>query len=148
MAPFPSKRPVRIGRPTAYKPEYCDLVIDHMGKGHSLTGFAGFIKVARDTVYEWMSVHPAFSDAVHVAKAARVNALEKRLIVADKSAQAASMIFALKNAIPEEYAEVRNLRVEHNVKIEKLSDQQLREIIDRHSTQLPQALPLAKRVDK
>lgn len=145
---LPLHRRVGGGRPTTYKPEYCDQVIDYMGKGHSLTGFAGHIRMSRDTMYEWMAVHPEFSDAVHRGRAARVDKLEGNLIHATTGAQSVSMIFALKNACPEEYAEVRNLRVEHNVKLEKLTDEQLREIINRGNAQLPQALPLAKRVDK
>lgn len=107
------------------------MVIEHMAKGHSLTGFAGVIQVNTDTIYEWQTKHPDFSEAVHIGKAARVNALERKLLSADKSAQAATSIFALKNACPDEYAEVRNLKVEHNVKLEHMTNEQLREIASR-----------------
>jgi hypothetical protein len=121
------------GRPTLYREAYCEQVIKEMGKGHSLTGFAGIIKVSVDTIYEWSSRHPAFSEAVHIGKAARVHALEKKLLHAKVGAQAATSIFGLKNACPEEYAEVRNLRVEHNVRVEQLTNAQLREIAARRT---------------
>ena len=121
----------KTGRPTLYRESYCDDVIACMGKGHSLTGYAGLLKVSVDTLYEWQARHPEFSEAVHIGKAARVRALETRLIHATVGAQAATSIFALKNACPEEYAEVRNLRVEHNVRVEQLTNEQLREIAAR-----------------
>lgn len=61
------KRPV--GRPTKYKPEYCEAVVEHMREGASLTSFAAEIGVARSTIEEWASVHPDFSGAVKRGKA-------------------------------------------------------------------------------
>lgn len=55
------KRPV--GRPTDYKPEYCDLVIEHMAKGYSFESFAGLVDAHKDTIYEWLKSHPEFTDA-------------------------------------------------------------------------------------
>ena len=52
------------GRPTKYKPEYCELVVEYMAKGFSLEAFAGHVDVNSDTVHEWKKVHPDFSDAV------------------------------------------------------------------------------------
>lgn len=57
------------GRPTLYRDEYCDLVIEHMAEGASLTSFAGEIGVARSSINEWMGAHPEFSEAVNVGKA-------------------------------------------------------------------------------
>ena len=61
------KRPV--GRPSDYKPEYCDQVVAHCTDGASLTSFAAEIDVARSTINEWMEKHPDFSEAVKRAKA-------------------------------------------------------------------------------
>lgn len=52
-----------IGRPTKYKEEYCQMLIDHMAKGFSFESFAGLISVNRDTIYHWETLFPAFSDA-------------------------------------------------------------------------------------
>ena len=51
------------GRPTDYKPEYCQMLIDHMAKGYSFESFAGLIRAARSSIYLWIDVHEEFSDA-------------------------------------------------------------------------------------
>ena len=57
------------GRPSLYKPEYCEMLISHMEKGFSFRSFAGIVRVNFDTVYEWEKVHPAFSDAKKTGEA-------------------------------------------------------------------------------
>lgn len=93
----------KTGRPSSYKPEYCEAVVDCMKRGFSLTAFAGEIGVARSTVHEWMAAHPEFSDAVKRGQAARVRFLEERLLNGDTGPRVTSHIFALKNADPEEW---------------------------------------------
>lgn len=51
------------GRPTKYKPEYCEELIEYMAKGFSFEAFAGKIQTHKDTLYEWCKVHKDFSDA-------------------------------------------------------------------------------------
>jgi DNA-binding transcriptional regulator YiaG len=48
------------GRPTKYRPEYCEMLIDFVGKqGFSYEAFAGYIGVHKDTLYEWeKAVYP------------------------------------------------------------------------------------------
>lgn len=64
------------GRPTKYKPEYCQLVLDDMAQGYSLTAFAGLIGVCRDTLTEWVEQYPEFSLAVKRAKALQLRSWE------------------------------------------------------------------------
>jgi hypothetical protein len=52
-----------------YDHAYCDLVVEHMAEGASLTSFAAESGVARSTINEWMSAHPEFSEACARAKA-------------------------------------------------------------------------------
>ena len=113
------------GQPTAYRPEYCELVKTHMGQGKSLTAFAGSIGRSVETVYAWIATHPEFSESVKQAQAGRVDNLETRLLSANNGGQAATSIFALKNACPAEWREVRYENIEHNVNINVLSDEQL-----------------------
>jgi transposase len=113
------------GQPTAYRPEYCERVFEHMKDGYSLTSFAGSIKRSVDTIYEWIATHPEFSESVKQGQAARTGALERRLLSANNGGQAATSIFALKNACPAEWREVRYENIEHNVNINVLSDEQL-----------------------
>lgn len=91
------------GRPTKYSEAYCNEVIDCMGRGFSLTAFAGEIGVSRECIYEWARVHPEFSDAVNVARAKRLLYLEGRLLDGETGPRVTSHIFALKNACPEEW---------------------------------------------
>lgn len=105
LEPFEAKHPG--GRPTKYKPEYCERVIEAGREGYSLTAFAAMIEVDRDTITEWCSVHPEFSLAVKHHKAHRARMWEDRLAkVADRGGapgQATAIIFGLKNVAPEEW---------------------------------------------
>ena len=89
------------GRPTKYKPDYCDQVIDFMGDGYSLTAFAGEISVARSTINEWMKAHSEFSEAVKIGQAKRTRKLEQGLLSEEVGPKVTARIFALKNADPE-----------------------------------------------
>ena len=99
-----------IGRPSEYVPEYCDQVREFMGRGYSLTAFAGAIGKSRECVYHWEQTIPAFSDAVKAARAMRVIALERGLFSAE-GAQVTAHIFALKNACRAEWMEVSRTEV-------------------------------------
>ena len=60
---------VRAGRPTKYKEEYCQKLIEHMAEGYSFDSFAGIVEVNIDTLYEWAKVHKDFSDAKNIGTA-------------------------------------------------------------------------------
>lgn len=55
--------PRKEGRPTKYKPEYCEMLLTHMASGFSYLSFAGVVSVNYDTLYEWEKVHEEFSEA-------------------------------------------------------------------------------------
>lgn len=97
------------GRPSKYDPAYCEQVIEAGAEGYSLTAFAGKIGVNRDTLHEWASAHPEFSDAVKTHKAKRTVWWEDRLrsIAQNGGAGGAATvtIFGLKNVAPEEFAD-------------------------------------------
>ena len=58
------KRPV--GRPTDYKPEYCQMLIDHMSNGGMIETFGPTIGVCRKTLYTWRIEQPEFLHAFNV----------------------------------------------------------------------------------
>lgn len=58
-----------VGRPTKYRTEYCDMLVEHMSDGASITSFAAEIDVSRSTITEWEGVHPEFSASVKRGKA-------------------------------------------------------------------------------
>lgn len=53
-------------KPTRYKPEYCEMLIDHMSNGFSMESFAGVVGVARRTVYLWKEKHEEFEEAYEI----------------------------------------------------------------------------------
>jgi hypothetical protein len=95
----PKKHPG--GRPTDYRPEYCEMVVEDMETGYSLAAFAGLIGVARRTITEWCAVHPEFSLAVSRGKAARLRKWETAAMqgaYTQKGGNATLIIFGLSNA--------------------------------------------------
>jgi len=60
--------PRKKGRPSTYKPQYCDDLIAHMRGGLSFESFAGKIGKSRDTIYEWEAVHKDFTDAKKIGE--------------------------------------------------------------------------------
>jgi len=56
------------GRPSDYKPEYCERVISLGKLGKSVTQIASALDHHKDTLYEWEKVHPDFSDAMTRAR--------------------------------------------------------------------------------
>jgi transposase len=57
-----------VGRPTDYKPEYCERVVELGGNGKSYAQIAAELGVARKTLYEWTAIYPEFSDAMNFSR--------------------------------------------------------------------------------
>ena len=57
-----------MARPSTYESEFCERVIEYGKQGKSITWMAAELDVTRETIYEWMRVHPEFSDAITRAK--------------------------------------------------------------------------------
>ena len=126
------------GRPTKYKKEYCDELIEHMSKGLSYEAFAGAIGVCKQTLYTWEKEHEDFVDAKRRAVEACRIFWEKLGIDhilneteyqgGSKSLNASVWIFNMKNRFlwrdrqPEEVAQINNYS--------KLDDDDLDRIIE------------------
>lgn len=67
IAPTTTRRGVG-GAPTRYDPKYCDMVIERAKNGKSFESFGSEVHCHRDTLYEWIKVHPEFSDAKKIAE--------------------------------------------------------------------------------
>jgi transposase-like protein len=136
MAPFQQKRlpafrdqqEYTTGRPTDYRPEFCQLVIEQMSKGISLGAFAGVIGMARETVYRWVREHREFHDAVSRARAAQQLAWELKLLHSRKGAETMASIFALKNIAPDQWRDLKQTQHTHTVQASLLTDAQLNAI--------------------
>lgn len=58
-----------VGRPTDYRPEYCDKVVELGKMGKSLAHICAEIGVARSTIHLWMNTYPQFSEAIELSRA-------------------------------------------------------------------------------
>jgi hypothetical protein len=119
-----------------------------MGQGYSLTAFAGSIERSVETIYAWIDTHPDFSEAVTQAKAGRVYSLEGKMLGAKNGGEAATSIFALKNADPNEWREVRHSNIEVNINLDNITDEQLAAIALGQQAPMIDVTPNPPRVTK
>ena len=70
LPPVPEVAPVNavMGRPTLYRPEYCEQVLELGKAGKSLPQMAAFFDVDRTTLDYWEANIPDFSHALNRAK--------------------------------------------------------------------------------
>ncbi len=125
-----------IGRPSKYKPEYCESLIAHMKSGLSYESFGPSIGVNRDTLYQWEHTHDAFSDA-------KKRAVDESLLFWEKlglglaagkiKGNPAIWIFTVCNRFPKQYS--------NNVK-ESANDQRVGELLRAETNEL---LTIARR---
>lgn len=101
-----------MARPTKYKPEYCEALVEHMSAGASITSFAAEIDVDRSTITEWANVHPEFSTAVKRGKAKCAAWWERKGregASGDSPVNPTLVIFGLKNMAPDDWRDKREL---------------------------------------
>jgi hypothetical protein len=103
------------GKPSSYRPEYCDMVVEICSEGYTLTAFAGKIGVSRETVNKWQELHPEFADAVTRAKAGIAAWWQDRgrKVAEDggPGGQAQMVIFGLKNVAPEDFSDRQHVEL-------------------------------------
>ena len=98
------------GRPSKYQPKYCDMVVEDMSRGMSLTAFAGLIGVDRSTIDTWREQFPEFHLACRKGQSVRTRYLEGGMLERDMPGPAVNARrFALANAAPEEWREKQQL---------------------------------------
>lgn len=56
------------GRPSVYKPEFCDIIIELGKQGKSNVQMACALDISKDTLYEWAKSNPVFSDSLARAR--------------------------------------------------------------------------------
>jgi len=56
------------GRPTKYKKEYCQQIVEAMAGGKSVLQFAAEAGVSKSSIYLWAQQHNEFSDALSRGK--------------------------------------------------------------------------------
>ena len=95
------------GRPTTYKPEYCERLIEHMSEGLSFESFCGVVECAKDTLYNWARANPEFARAKEIAFE-KCRLFWERVGIsgatgANKDFNATSWIFNMKNRFYDEW---------------------------------------------
>ena len=58
----------KVGRPTDYRPEFCEQVVELGKQGKSHAQIAASLGCSRQCLYEWQSVYPEFSYAIKYAR--------------------------------------------------------------------------------
>ena len=95
------------GRPTKYKPEFCERVIECGKDGMSKAEMAAELDVAYSTFDLWQEVHPEFSEAVKDAVARSQAWWEKlgRTGAMGEDINATVWIFNMKNRFRADWAD-------------------------------------------
>ena len=102
------------GRPTEYKQEYCQQLIDHMADGFSFESFAGLIGVSKQTIYNWLEQFLEFVDAKKTGFEASRLTWEKigKDIAKNGEGNATAFIFNMKNRFREDWNDKQ--QIEHS----------------------------------
>lgn len=105
----------KAGQPTKYREEYCEQLIEHMATGMSFLTFAAVADVHEDTLYEWVKVHPEFSDAKRKAFTKNRAFWEGKgieFLSSDKDGEkinATVWLFNMKNRFPREWRDRQDI---------------------------------------
>ena len=132
------------GRPSLYRPEYCERIIEVMKTGLSVAGFAGTIGVSREAIAEWANRYPEFLHALHVAKAGCALHWERLALrtgqTSDRTGNPAMIMFALRNMAPADWMDKSTVALTGEgggpIRIEESRDeliQSIMVILDRHA---------------
>ena len=105
------------GRPTKYKPEFCEVVINVGKEGGSLAKMAVECGVSMSTFQDWQQEWPKFRAAV---KAGRLHSQVKweemgmnGTFDKDAGLSASAFIFQMKNRFPHDYRD----KIDHDVDV-------------------------------
>jgi hypothetical protein len=110
-----------VGRPSEFKQEYCDQLINHMASGLSFEAFAGFLSVSKQTLYNWADANPEFLDAKRIGTEKCRLYWEKlgveHIVNSDKtSLNTGVYVFNMKNRFPEEWKDKKEVDNTHDFK--------------------------------
>lgn len=106
-----------FGRPTLYRPEYCERIIELAKEGKSVAEWASDIGVARSSLWEWCQEHEDFSAAFMRAKTEEQAALERlaRENFGNKNFNANLWIKSAQARFRDDYTERREIETNGNV---------------------------------
>jgi hypothetical protein len=108
----------KIGRPTEYRPEYCEEVVKNCMHGKwaaTEDQLADFFGVERQTIANWKKKHPEFLYAIKRAKLEVDNTIEGTLFTRAQRGDVTACIFWLKNRRPELWRDKQDVQVRAQV---------------------------------
>lgn len=89
-----------MARPSSYKPEYCEKLIEHMSQGMSFHSFAADCDVSAQCLYDWVMRYDDFAKAKAIAEVKCLRFWEKLNIAGAagkvKNFNAATTIYNMK----------------------------------------------------
>lgn len=107
----------KVGRPTKYKKEYCEMLIAHMKSGLSYESFAAVANVCDDTLRQWEKDYKEFSASKKRAFIESRLFWEKIGIAGItgkiKGFNIVGWIFNMKNRFPKEWREKHEIKLEN-----------------------------------
>lgn len=106
-APKGNKYGKNGGRPTLYRVEMCEKVVEFGKLGDSITTIAVKLGIRKQTVYEWCRAHQEFADAIKESQEYAQKWWEQQMLMAatgaNKDANATLMIFTMKNRFRDDW---------------------------------------------
>jgi len=106
-----------FGRPTKYKKEMCQIVVEKSKSNEFITrtDIAVHFDVGMDTLIEWEKTHPDFSKALKKSEAYRMQYMERMGLQGThqgKTFNAVPWLFMTKNMFPKHYSDKKEIAVE------------------------------------
>ena len=128
--------PKPMGRPSLYRPEYCQQLLDFVNKDpleNSVDAFAISIDVSDVTLYEWRKVHEDFSNSMRKAQQIRRVAMESlgKAFITGKNRHGNAHVyqFFMRNWFKEHYVERVEMKQEIEAKVETGLTDEFREAL-------------------
>ncbi len=121
------------GRPSLYKPEYCDRVIELGREGMSVVEMAAEIGVARSTLEEaWPAAHEEFSEAFARARELSQAWWERQGRVGLTAERFNAQVYSRSMAarFPKDWRESKNVESTVNVQLEEKKQAKISSITD------------------
>ncbi len=109
--PVPKPKPdgYIFGRPTEYRPEYCELLVDWMKQGNSFPTFGTSLTppVSDSVLYDWVHRYPDFLEAKKLGKVFEMQFLERLHLrcMATGEGNPTAIVWAQKNRCRKYYKE-------------------------------------------
>lgn len=76
---------IKVHGHVKYKPEYCDMLIDHMSEGYSFDSFVAISRVGLKTMYNWCKEYPEFAEAHQIGQGMALKYFETAIKAASMS---------------------------------------------------------------